>query len=121
MVLAQRYPVERVASAIVTLWGICLILTPACTSWKGLYVQRFFLGVLESGISPMFMIIIGSWYKKSEQAFRIGMWYSLTGYTAVFSPLINYGLGHIRGKLSAWTYMYFFAGSKFQTHNLHSH
>lgn len=57
MVLAQKYPVERVASAIVTLWGICLILTPACTTWKGLYAQRFFLGALESGISPMFMYV----------------------------------------------------------------
>lgn len=61
----------------------------------------------------MFMMIIGSWYRKNEQAFRIGMWYSLTGYTATFSPLINYGLGHIEGKLNAWTYMYFFAGGEF--------
>ncbi|EMF11753.1 allantoate permease [Sphaerulina musiva SO2202] len=110
MFLAQRYPVERVAAIIVLLWGICLILTPTCTSYHGLFVQRFFLGALESGVSPMFMMIIGSWYRKNEQAFRIGMWYSLTGYTATFSPLINYGLGHIEGKLNAWTYMYFFAG-----------
>lgn len=113
MFLAQRYPVERVAAIIVLLWGICLILTPTCTSYHGLFVQRFFLGALESGVSPMFMMIIGSWYRKNEQAFRIGMWYSLTGYTATFSPLINYGLGHIEGKLNAWTYMYFFAGGEF--------
>lgn len=60
MVLAQRYPIERVASGIVTLWGICLILTVVCTGYKTLYVQRFFLGLLESGISPMFMLIVVS-------------------------------------------------------------
>lgn len=60
MVLAQRYPIERVASALVTVWGICLILTPVCTNFKALFAQRFFLGVLESGISPMFMLMVVS-------------------------------------------------------------
>lgn len=60
MVLAQRFPIERVASIIVALWGICLILTPACHNYQSLYAQRFFLGLLESGVSPMFMIIVVS-------------------------------------------------------------
>jgi hypothetical protein len=59
MLLAQRFPIEKVASGIVTIWGICLICTPACTTWKGLFAQRFFLGALEAGISPMFMMIVG--------------------------------------------------------------
>lgn len=60
MILAQRYPVERVASATVTLWGLTLILTTVCNNYQGVYAQRFFLGVLESGISPMFMLIVVS-------------------------------------------------------------
>ncbi|OBT65226.1 hypothetical protein VE03_04790 [Pseudogymnoascus sp. 23342-1-I1] len=112
MILAQRYPVERVASILVVLWGICLILTVACTNYQGLFAQRFFLGLLESGISPLFMLIVGSWYKKNEQAFRMGIWYSCTGYVSIFSPLINYGFGQITGgPLSSWRYMYLFAGS----------
>lgn len=51
-----------------------------------------------------------SWYKKQEQALRMGVWYSSTGYISMFSPLINYGLGHIHGSLSSWRYMYIFAG-----------
>lgn len=35
----------------------------------------------------------------------------MTGYSALFSPLINYGLGHAHGALSPWKYMYIFAGS----------
>ncbi|KAJ5116537.1 hypothetical protein N7456_000885 [Penicillium angulare] len=111
MTLAQRFPIERVASVIVTLWGICLILTPVCVNYRALYAQRFFLGMLESGISPMFMLIVGGWYKKNEQAMRMGIWYSCTGYVSIFSPLINYGLGHIKGSLSPWKYMYFVAGA----------
>ncbi|KAL3481414.1 major facilitator superfamily domain-containing protein [Aspergillus californicus] len=110
MALAQRYPIHHVASITVTIWGVCLILTPLCHNYQSLYAQRFFLGFLESGISPMFMMIVGGWYKKDEQALRMGIWYSCTGYVSIFSPLINYGLGHIRGSLSSWKYMYFFAG-----------
>jgi MFS family permease len=60
MILAQRYPVERVASCIVTLWGLTLILTTVCNDYRGIYAQRFFLGFLESGVSPMFMLIVVS-------------------------------------------------------------
>ncbi|KAL5002222.1 major facilitator superfamily domain-containing protein [Aspergillus recurvatus] len=102
MFLAQRYPIRHVAAGTVTIWGICLILTPLCHNYQSLYAQRFFLGVLESGISPMFMMIVVR---------VMAVWYSCTGYVSIFSPLVNYGLGHIQGSLSSWKYMYFFAGA----------
>ncbi|KAH8898870.1 MFS general substrate transporter [Thozetella sp. PMI_491] len=110
MILAQRFPVERVASVTVVIWGLCLLLTTQCHNFQGLYAQRFFLGLLESGISPMFMIVVSSWYKKNEQALRMGMWYCCTGYVSCVSPLINWGLGQIHGGVSSWPYMYYFAG-----------
>jgi len=41
----------------------------------------------------------------------MGVWYSMTGYVSIVSPLINYGLGHITGSLSPWRYMYLVAGA----------
>ncbi|EXJ74667.1 uncharacterized protein A1O5_01360 [Cladophialophora psammophila CBS 110553] len=111
IVMAQRFPIERVASGIVCVWGICLMCTAACHNWQSLYAQRFFLGFLESGISPMFMLVVGQFYKKNEQALRMGAWYCCTGYVSIVSPLINYGLGHIHGSLSPWRYMYLVAGA----------
>jgi MFS family permease len=32
-----------------------------------------FLGLLESGVSPMFMMVVGQFYKKDEQALRMGL------------------------------------------------
>jgi sugar phosphate permease len=59
----------------------------------------------------MFMLVVGSWYTKREQALRIGAWYSATGYVSAISPLINYGLGHVAGGgLNSWQYMYLVAG-----------
>lgn len=67
------------------------MLSSVCSNYQGFYAQRFFLGFLESGISPMFMLIVvsiqlpqcwvpqliltvlqGGWYKKNEQALRMG-------------------------------------------------
>lgn len=110
--MAQRWPIERVASGIVVVWGVCLMCTAACTNWQSLYAQRFFLGFLESGVSPMFMLVVGGWYRKGEQALRMGAWYCCTGYVSAVSPLINYGLGHITGGgLAPWQYMYLVAGA----------
>jgi MFS family permease len=50
-----------------------------------LYAQRFFLGLTEAGISPMFMMIVGGWYKKDEQALRMGFWYCCTGFVSFHS------------------------------------
>lgn len=86
--------------------------TAGCTNYQGIYAQRFFLGFIESGISPMFMLVVGGWYRKQEQALRMAAWYSCTGFASAVSPLINYGLGHITtGSLSPWQYMYLFAGA----------
>ena len=59
----------------------------------------------------MFMLVVGGWYKKGEQALRMGAWYCCTGYVSIVSPLINYGLGHIQGSLAQWKYMYLVAGA----------
>jgi MFS family permease len=90
--MVQRWPIHLVVGGTVFCWGICLMCSAACTSWQGFFVQRFFLGFLEAGLSPIFMLIVGDWYEKHEQALRIGVWYSATGYAVAVSPLVNYGL-----------------------------
>lgn len=87
IIMAQRFPIERVAFGIVLVWGVCLSCTAACNSFKALYAQRFFLGLLESGVSPMFMLIVAGFYKKDEQALRMGAWYCATGYVSIIAPL----------------------------------
>lgn len=76
MLLAQRFPVERVAAGIIAVWGLTLLLTIQCHNFQGLYTQRFFLGFLEAGISPMLMIIVSSFYLKKEQPIRMGAWWA---------------------------------------------
>ena len=57
--MAQRYPLEHVAGGMVAIWGVVLMCAAACTNFQGLYAQRFFLGFLESGIAPIWMLVVG--------------------------------------------------------------
>ncbi|GAM43494.1 hypothetical protein TCE0_050r18352 [Talaromyces pinophilus] len=109
---AQKFTVRKVCSITCLFWSIIILCTPACTSYAGILVNRFMLGVLESGVSPAFMLCVGVWYKHSEQVLRSSIWYSCSGGSLIISPIINYGLGHITGgKLHPWQYMYLIAGS----------
>ncbi|KAI5477384.1 hypothetical protein MNV49_006451 [Pseudohyphozyma bogoriensis] len=107
----QRLPLARSLAAVIFLWGVTVILTVVVTTYQGLVVQRVFLGVLESAVSPGFVLLTSQWYTKSEQATRLGIWYSSTGLFSIFSGVVNYGLGSAGGSLAPWKYMYLFAGA----------
>ena len=110
--LAQRLPPRVVCTAICIVWSVVVLCTPACKTYAGILVNRFFLGVVEAGVSPIFMVVVGMWYTHSEQVLRSSYWYSFSGGSLLVSPVINYGLGHITGgSLHAWQYMYLVAGT----------
>ncbi|KJK62536.1 Major Facilitator Superfamily protein [Aspergillus parasiticus SU-1] len=109
--VSQKVTVARVCPIICILWAIIVLCTPACSTYTGILINRFMLGVIESGVSPAFMLCTGTWYTHSEQVFRSSLWYSFSGGSNIISPLINYGLGHITsGSLHPWQYMYLIAG-----------
>lgn len=45
--LLQRLPLIKTLSIFVFIWGVVCILTVVVTSYKGLIVQRVFLGLME--------------------------------------------------------------------------
>jgi MFS family permease len=66
--IAQRFPTGRVCALYVVLWGICVILTPLCKTFEGLMAQRFFLGFMESGVSPAFLSVLVSRASRPPQS-----------------------------------------------------
>lgn len=92
--LFVRLPLAKTAGVLVCIWGIICLLTVVCTDYRGFVAQRFFLGLIESAVSPAFVAVTALWYKPQEQAKRLGIWYSSTGIFSMISGVINYGLGH---------------------------
>jgi len=108
----QRFHLSRVIGAAVVIWGLCCMSTALVTDHRGLYVQRFFLGFLESIMPTAFMVIVSSFYTQREQTWRQCLWYSATGAWTIIGAGFNYAFAGITsGSLERWQYLYIMAGS----------
>lgn len=107
----QRFDMGRILGAIVIVWSAVCMSTAGVTNHQGLYVQRFFLGFVESIIPTGFMTIVASYYTQSEQSMRQSWWFSSTGLFTIIGGGLNYGFAQIEGgALASWQYIYILAG-----------
>ncbi|GJJ11800.1 hypothetical protein Clacol_006038 [Clathrus columnatus] len=100
--LIQRLPIGR--------FLVTLMTTAACTNFAGAMINRFVLGCLEAAVTPSFVLMTGMWYTAAEQPFRQLTWYSFQAWANTIGGLIGYGVGHIKGGLQQWTYIYLILG-----------
>jgi MFS family permease len=108
----QKYKVGYTLGSIVVLWSFVCLITASVTSYQGLYVQRFFLGFVESIIPTGFMTIITGYYTQQEQSLRQSWWFSSTGLFTIIGGALNYGFAQISGgALKRWQYIYLLAGA----------
>ncbi|KAI0161165.1 MFS general substrate transporter [Hypoxylon sp. FL1284] len=107
----QRFPVAKFLGVNIALWGAILMVTAVCSSFSDLAAVRFFLGVVESTISPGFVAVTGIWWTRQEQAGRSALWISFLGVGSFVGTLLAYGIGHIQSALSTWKYIYLILGA----------
>ncbi|KAH3661425.1 hypothetical protein OGAPHI_006832 [Ogataea philodendri] len=106
----QLVPIGKFVSIAVCLWGITLACSAACTSYGGLITARFFLGFLESAVSPSFVLITGMWWTPKQQSSRAGIWFAGNDVGAIVGSFLSFGLGHISGKIAPWKYIFIVYG-----------
>ncbi|KAM0752784.1 MFS general substrate transporter [Meredithblackwellia eburnea MCA 4105] len=110
-VMAMKMPVSKACAAMVVAWGIVFILGAACNSYQGIYAQRFFLGFIESGVTPCFMLLTACFYKKAEQASRTAIWFAACGLAQILGLSIQYGVLSIKMEIAKWRSIYLLWGS----------
>lgn len=71
---------------------------------------RFILGMAEGGISPAYVLITGTWYKKDEIPLRITLWYCGNGLAIILQSFIAYGVGHIDTGIAVWRWFFIIFG-----------
>ena len=72
---------------------------------------RFFLGVAESTITPSFMFLTSTWYTRDEMPTRVGIWFAGNSAGGLVSNVLAFGLGHIKGNIHPWRWMYIVLGA----------
>jgi MFS family permease len=113
--LLQMFPLAKYVSVNVVIWGTILACLAACKDFAGLMVCRAFLGVAEAAIVPAWVLFTSQWYSKEEQAFRVGIWFSMCGFAQMFGGYVAYGIAiHVgrdpNASLAGWQIIFLFLG-----------
>ncbi|KAF2011400.1 MFS transporter [Aaosphaeria arxii CBS 175.79] len=113
--LIQLFPLAKYVAVNVTIWGAVLASLAACKSYASLLVCRFLLGAAEAAVVPAWVIFTSQWYTKNEQAFRVGIWFSVCGAAQMFGGYFAYGVanhvgGDVNAALKGWQVIFLFLG-----------
>ncbi|KAJ6485043.1 CNF01220-like protein [Mycena vitilis] len=117
----QRFPLGRFLSFTCIAWGGLVMCLGACNNFTQLAVVRFLLGSVESAITPGFLMMVASWYKRSEMTARSLLWMSMNTVFSSFFGLVIYALAkHAQdsGGLAAWRTINLFLGACTVFHGL---
>ncbi|KAJ5198674.1 uncharacterized protein N7498_007791 [Penicillium cinerascens] len=114
-----RLPIGKYLSVSVFIWGGILMCHAACSSFAGLMVARFFLGVGEAAIAPGFTLITGMFYKREEQPVRQSAWFFGNCIAVLLGGLIAYAIGHINSSAMAhWKFLFLILGATTSAYGL---
>lgn len=73
-VIFQKFDIARTCGIFIVLWGTVLLCMTAADDFAGLATARFFLGAMEAGVSPCFVLLTAMFYKRFvEGNWRLGV------------------------------------------------
>ena len=93
------------------IWGVVLACHAACNDFTGLAICRTLLGVFESCVAPILVMIIAMWYKKEEQGRRVSWFYVCNSLTQIVGGAVAYGASFTNGGLASWRVFYIAIGA----------
>lgn len=113
MILVRSRP-SIYLPVIMTIWGALTCCMAAIKDYHHLVILRIFVGVFEAGFAPGILLIISSWYKKTEQSARFALYISAAILSGAFGGLlagaITGGLEGAHG-IRGWRWLFIVEGS----------
>ncbi|KAI5995776.1 major facilitator superfamily domain-containing protein [Pisolithus orientalis] len=86
--ILKRVGPNLMLPAMVTLWGIVSAMQGLVTSYTGLLLCRFFLGLTEGGLFPGLVLHLSSFYPRERLQIRITAFFASVSLTGAFSGLL---------------------------------
>ena len=72
--LAGRWSPKKLISLCLVFWGLCAVGCGLASTFREFAVMRFLLGVAESGVYPMMLVLLANWFPRSERARANAYW-----------------------------------------------
>lgn len=130
--ILQKLPIAKLAGSCFMIWGCLIIGAGFAQNFRTMVIIRVILGTLEAPIIPINLIIVSSWYTRSntdlgasdepegedskrtgsgsEQSLRIGLFY--TGLSALITGPVGYAVGGIVDEnYKPWRYFLWILGT----------
>ncbi|KAH7153873.1 hypothetical protein DER46DRAFT_510987 [Fusarium sp. MPI-SDFR-AT-0072] len=111
--LMQKLHIGRYFGGMIFLWGLTACTTAFTKGFTTLCINRVFLGVFESCMSPILMILISQYWTREEQPLRTSLWWSASAVGSFMADAITYGLSgkdHSGSKYAVWQVVYLVFG-----------
>ncbi|KAI9627319.1 hypothetical protein KEM48_009946 [Puccinia striiformis f. sp. tritici PST-130] len=96
----------------VTIWGLITCLQGLVTSYRGLLVSRFFLGLVEGGLYPAVVLYLSTFYTRSELQLRIALFWGTICISGAASGLLTYAIIKLHGHWGhpGWAWVFLIEG-----------
>ncbi len=93
--LAEHWSAKRFVSVLLVAWGACSVGCAFVHTPHQLLVMRLLLGVTVGGVWPATLVLIASWFPRSEHARANAYWMLCQPASVIFTaPLSGWILGH---------------------------
>ncbi|CAG8957004.1 hypothetical protein HYFRA_00012484 [Hymenoscyphus fraxineus] len=111
-ILLKKFSPRVWLSGCMFMFGVVCVCQGLVTSYAGLLVTRFFLGVFEAGMFPGCFYLIGMWYKRSEAQRRYSFFFSSTTLAGAFGGLLASAIGKMDGirNYHGWRWIFIIEG-----------
>ncbi|KAJ5111603.1 major facilitator superfamily domain-containing protein [Penicillium argentinense] len=100
--------------SIMILWGTLTCVMATIKSYKHLVVLRVIIGCVEAGFAPGVLLLLSSWYKRTEQSKRFGVYISAAILSGAFGGLIAAGIvDNLEGAhgIRGWRWLFIVEGA----------
>ncbi|QKX57591.1 uncharacterized protein TRUGW13939_04709 [Talaromyces rugulosus] len=93
-------------------WGIITMCLGFIHNFGSFVAVRALLGIAEGGLLPGMVLYLSSFYRRSDLAIRIGLFYTAASLSGAFGGLLARGLVEIgpRGGLEGWRWIFIIEG-----------
>lgn len=109
--IIKRFNAATVIPILMFGFGSLTLCCAAVTNFGGLMTVRWFLGMAESAFFPGIIFYLSTFYRRSELARRLAIFYAAANMANAFSGLLAFGVFQITGGLHGWQYLFLIEGA----------
>lgn len=87
-------------------WGSMSMIQAATTSFAGMMVVRFVVGVFEAGFAPGVALYLSFFYHRREMGLRYGLFISFSPLASCFASAMAYGIVQAKTSIENWQLLF---------------